>query len=240
MAARSARGRLGGYGTPNLNKLAKQGVSFTRMYTEPSCTPTRTAFLTGRLPVRSHMLEPKVVPPEGAGLNADEVTIAEILSMAGYNTAHIGKWHQGDIEQAYPHNQGFDVANFPLHNQATFGVMHREAEEEAGLCKRVAGKDIHRSTSGQGIGRMRQRFGEGRQPVWPRCAIVIGESQPVVPCGRHSRVAGCGWALVWLKQEAAFDSAERESSSSMNILAARCLSAWKVPINTPNCLRVLR
>jgi arylsulfatase A-like enzyme len=120
-----------GYSTPNLNKLAKQGVSFTRMYTEPSCTPTRTAFLTGRLPVRSHMLEPKVVPPEGAGLNADEVTIAEVLSKAGYNTVHIGKWHQGDIEQAYPHNQGFDVANFPLHNQATFGVMHRDAEVEA-------------------------------------------------------------------------------------------------------------
>ena len=120
-----------GYSTPSLNKLAKQGVSFTRMYSEPSCTPTRAAFLTGRLPVRSHMLEPKVVPPEGTGLNGDEVTIAEVLSKAGYSTAHIGKWHQGDIEQAYPHNQGFDVANFPLHNQATFNLMTEDAEVEA-------------------------------------------------------------------------------------------------------------
>jgi arylsulfatase len=76
------------------------------------------------------MLEPKVAPPEGTGLHRDEVTIAEVLSKAGYNTAHIGKWHQGDIEQAYPHNQGFDVANFPMHNQATFNLMHPEAEVE--------------------------------------------------------------------------------------------------------------
>jgi len=119
-----------GYRTPSLNKLAKESLSLTRMYSEPSCTPTRAAFLTGRLPIRSHMLEAKIVPPEGTGLNKDEVTIAEVLSQAGYNTAHIGKWHQGDIEQAYPHNQGFDTASFPLHNQATFGLMTTSAEEE--------------------------------------------------------------------------------------------------------------
>jgi len=112
-----------GYSTPNINKFADQGISLTRMYTEPSCTPTRAAFLTGRMPTRSHMLEAKIVPPEGTGLNAGEVTIAEVLSAAGYNTAHVGKWHQGDIEQAYPHNQGFDTASFPMHNQATFNLM---------------------------------------------------------------------------------------------------------------------
>lgn len=119
-----------GYRTPNINKLATESMSFSRMYTEPSCTPTRTAFLTGRIPVRSHMLEPKVVPPEGVGLNAKEVTIAEVLKKAGYNTAHVGKWHQGDIKEAMPHNQGFDTAVFPLHNQATFNLMTPEAEIE--------------------------------------------------------------------------------------------------------------
>jgi len=119
-----------GYSTPSINKLASESLSLARMYSEPSCTPTRTAFLTGRLPVRSHMLEPKVVPPEGSGLHKDEITIAEILSKAGYNTSHIGKWHQGDIESALPHNQGFDYAAFPMHNQATFGLMHAEAEQE--------------------------------------------------------------------------------------------------------------
>ena len=119
-----------GYRTPNINKFATQGLTFSRMYAEPSCTPTRAAFLTGRLPIRSHMVEPKVVPPEGSGLNKDEVTIAELLSKSGYNTVHIGKWHQGDIEQAYPHNQGFDVASFAMHNQATFGFMTTDAETE--------------------------------------------------------------------------------------------------------------
>lgn len=117
-----------GYKTPAINQFATEGMSFSRMYTEPSCTPTRTAFLTGRMPVRSHMLEPKIVPPEGTGLNKDEVTIAEVLSQAGYNTAHVGKWHQGDIEQCYPHNQGFDEASFAMHNQATFNFMTKESE----------------------------------------------------------------------------------------------------------------
>ena len=53
----------------------------------------------------------------GEGLPANEVTIAEVLSEAGYATSHVGKWHQGDIEQAHPHNQGFDYAAFPLNQQ---------------------------------------------------------------------------------------------------------------------------
>ena len=100
-----------GFETPNLNRMAKEGLNFTRMYTEPSCTPTRVAFLTGRHPVRCGM---GVVgmPHEMAGLRADEVTIAEVLSGAGYATAHFGKGHLGDIEESYPHNQGFDEALF--------------------------------------------------------------------------------------------------------------------------------
>jgi arylsulfatase A-like enzyme len=119
-----------GYTTPNINALARESMTFSRMYSEPTCTPTRTTILTGRLPVRSHMLEPKIVPPEGTGLHKDEVTIAELMKKAGYNTAHIGKWHQGDIEQAAPQNQGFDTASYPLHNQATFNFMTIESEEE--------------------------------------------------------------------------------------------------------------
>jgi arylsulfatase A-like enzyme len=119
-----------GYSTPNINSFARESLTFSRMYSEPTCTPTRTALLTGRLPVRSHMLEPKIVPPEGTGLHQDEVTLAELLKKVGYNTAHIGKWHQGDIAQAAPHNQGFDTASYPLHNQATFNFMTIESEED--------------------------------------------------------------------------------------------------------------
>jgi len=107
-----------GYSTPNINKLADEGINFTRMYTEPACTPTRVAFLTGRHPVRNGM---GVVgmPHEFSGLAAEEVTIAEVLSDAGYSTAHFGKGHLGDIEESYPYNQGFDEALFTPMNQIT-------------------------------------------------------------------------------------------------------------------------
>lgn len=107
-----------GYHTPNINTLAEEGINFTRMYTEPACTPTRVAFLTGRHPVRNGM---GVVgmPHEFSGLAGDEVTIAEVLSEAGYATAHFGKGHLGDIEESYLHNQGFDEALFTPMNQIT-------------------------------------------------------------------------------------------------------------------------
>lgn len=115
-----------GIKTPNLNKLSDESLNLMRMYTEPSCTPTRAAFLTGRLPVRSGIKEVKVALV-GEGLPTNEVTIAEVLKKSGYNTAHVGKWHQGDIEQAYPHNQGFDYAAFPLHQQVQLSVMTPES-----------------------------------------------------------------------------------------------------------------
>ena len=114
-----------GYDTPNLNQLAAQGISFTRMYTEPSCTPTRAAVLTGRLAVRSGMHKVGF-PVDGIGLHKDEVTIAEVLTRAGYRTAFIGKGHQGDIEQSYLHNQGFDYANFSIYNQYPFIMWHKQ------------------------------------------------------------------------------------------------------------------
>jgi arylsulfatase len=96
--------------------MAEEGILFTRMYSEPACTPTRAAALTGRHPVRNGM---GVVgmPHEFGGLHANEVTIAEVLSEAGYATAHFGKAHLGDVEESYLHNQGFDEALFTPMNQ---------------------------------------------------------------------------------------------------------------------------
>ena len=117
-----------GIRTPSINEFATQGMSLMRMYTEPSCTPTRAAFLTGRHPVRMGLKETKVALV-GEGLPASEVTLAEVLSKAGYNTSHVGKWHQGDIEEAFPHNQGFDYAAFPVHQQVQLSLMTKEAAE---------------------------------------------------------------------------------------------------------------
>jgi arylsulfatase A-like enzyme len=100
-----------------MNKMAEEGINFMRMNTEPSCTPSRAAFMTGRYAVRSGM-HTVSFPIENSGIDADEVTLAEDLSEAGYATAFYGKWHLGDTEPSYAHNQGFDEAFFTPYSRA--------------------------------------------------------------------------------------------------------------------------
>lgn len=120
--------KIRGYDTPNINKMAKEGVTFARMYTEPSSTPTRAAALTGRLPIRTGMFK-VLFPPDDIGLPGEEVTIAEVLSKSGYKTGFFGKAHQGVIKESYPQNQGFDEALTGLYNQ--WGPMMWNASGEA-------------------------------------------------------------------------------------------------------------
>ncbi len=111
-----ALNKVRGFDTPGCNRMAEEGALFTRYYTEPACTPSRAAVITGRHAVRSGMYN-VAFPIEAAGLAAEETTMAEVLSDAGYNTAFYGKWHLGDIEESYPHNQGFDETLFTPYNQ---------------------------------------------------------------------------------------------------------------------------
>jgi arylsulfatase A-like enzyme len=110
--------KIRGYETPNLNRLAADGMLFARMYTEPGCTPSRAASLTGQLAIRTGTWEIGF-PVEYAGLAAENVTLAEVLSDAGYSTGFFGKLHLGDTEESYPHNQGFDEAFWAVYNQVT-------------------------------------------------------------------------------------------------------------------------
>ncbi len=108
-------GDLGCYGggenrgapTPNLDRLATEGIQFMSFYGQPSCTPGRAAAITGRLPIRSGMTQ-VMVPGEGGGLAAGEWTIASVLKTAGYDTIQIGKWHLGEADYAMPTTHGFD------------------------------------------------------------------------------------------------------------------------------------
>jgi len=118
-----------GYKTPHINKLADESMRFARMYTEPSCTPTRVAFMTGRQPYRNGMGD-TAVDIAGFGLAGKEVTLAEVLSESGYNTVHIGKWHMGDIMEAWPNHQGFDFASFPIHQQGQLTIFNDDAANE--------------------------------------------------------------------------------------------------------------
>lgn len=136
--------KVRGFETPNMNTMAKEGMNMMRMYTEPSCTPTRADAMTGRYAVRTGM-HTVSFPIENSGLDAEEVTIAEVLSEAGYSTAFYGKWHLGDTESSYAHNQGFDEAFFTPYNQVP-SMWVREAEANnvvTGLYPELYGEDIY-------------------------------------------------------------------------------------------------
>lgn len=115
------------YRTPNLERLAREGLSFTQAYAAaPVCTPTRTAILSGQAPARSHITYwtlrkdtdtsaefPGLRPPKWDvnGLQPEDTTLPELLQQAGYRTIHVGKAHFGAVGTpgADPRNLGFDV-----------------------------------------------------------------------------------------------------------------------------------
>ncbi|GIW78239.1 MAG: arylsulfatase [Gemmatales bacterium] len=97
-----------GYQTPNLDRMAKEGMKFTDFYVGRSfCTPSRAALLTGCIPTRVG-IGGNFGPRSTTGLNPDEMTIAEVLKQKNYATAIFGKWHLGHLPKFLPTNQGFD------------------------------------------------------------------------------------------------------------------------------------
>jgi arylsulfatase len=105
-------GDFGVYGgtipTPRIDKLASEGLRFNDYNVEVQCTPTRSAILTGRHPVRSGTYKVPLPGQGKAGIAPWEYTIADLLSDAGYATALFGKWHLGETEGRLPNDQGFD------------------------------------------------------------------------------------------------------------------------------------
>jgi arylsulfatase A-like enzyme len=108
---------LSGYGrkdykTPNLDKLASEGIKFINAYAAaPVCTPTRTAFMTGRYSARLQIgLREPAIPgrDNGIGLSPETPSVATLLKNAGYETALIGKWHLGFVSEFGPNKNGFD------------------------------------------------------------------------------------------------------------------------------------
>ncbi len=109
-------GDLGSYGggaqrgaaTPQLDQLAAEGFRFTNFMVESECTPSRSALMTGRLPIRSGTTRAIPVPGLPQGLAPWEVTIAELLRQADYQTVMFGKWHLGYDQERLPTAQGFE------------------------------------------------------------------------------------------------------------------------------------
>lgn len=114
------RGMMG-YKTPNIDRIAEEGVGFTDYYGQQSCTAGRAAFLGGNVPVRTGMTKVGM-PGAKEGWQKSDVTIATVMKSLGYNTGQFGKNHQGDRDEHLPTMHGFDEF---------FGnLYHLNAEEE--------------------------------------------------------------------------------------------------------------
>ena len=125
-------GYHGGEGivTPNIDKLAKEGVQLDTFYAQPMCTPSRAALMTGRYPMRYGLQTFVITPGQHYGLPTDERTIAEAFKESGYSTYALGKWHLGHSKKEYwPQNRGFDyfygstIGNIDYYTKERNGVM---------------------------------------------------------------------------------------------------------------------
>jgi len=114
------RGMMG-YTTPNIDRIAKEGLSFTDYYGQQSCTAGRAAFLGGNVPVRTGMTKVGL-PGAKEGWQKTDVTIAAVMKGMGYATGQFGKNHQGDRDEHLPTNHGFD--------EFMGNLYHLNAEEE--------------------------------------------------------------------------------------------------------------
>ncbi len=109
--------------TPNIDKMAAAGMTFFSFYAQPSCTPGRTAMITGRIPNRSG-LTTVVFQGQGSGQPKAEWTCGAVMRTAGYKTYFTGKWHLGEAGFALPNAHGYDVLEhaFLYHcNAYTYG-----------------------------------------------------------------------------------------------------------------------
>jgi arylsulfatase len=116
----NSRGMMG-YKTPNIDRLAREGLSFTDYYGQQSCTAGRAAFIGGNVPVRTGMTKVGL-PGAKEGWQKTDVTMATVMKSLGYATGHFGKNHQGDRDEHLPTMHGFD--------EFLGNLYHLNAEEE--------------------------------------------------------------------------------------------------------------
>lgn len=124
--------------TPTIDRLAKEGVELNRFYAHPTCSPTRSALVTGKSPLRLGFLSP-LSKNNRLGLPLSESTIADYFKQNGYQTNLIGKWHLGRFSKDYlPNNRGFDH----FYGYLTGGVGHYDHIHGGGLDWQRNGKTI--------------------------------------------------------------------------------------------------
>jgi arylsulfatase len=203
-------GEIGVYGggvmrgapTPNIDSIATEGVQLTNFNVEAECTPSRTALMTGRYGIRTRQRPDG--PPRGVwyGITKWEITLAEMLSDAGYVNGIFGKWHLGDTEGRFPTDQGFDEwiglprssdrAFWPDSNSFTPGshpdavfthvmtAKRGETPRNLGVYDREKRKTIDREITDQSIDFMKRKA-EGEQPFF----VYLAYTQTHEPVDPH-------------------------------------------------------
>ena len=149
-----------GAATPNINKLASEGLALTSTYSQPTCTPTRSAMMTGRLPMRTGLIRPILA---GDTLTKNpwqgEKSVATILSKSGYHTILTGKWHTGELKGMRPFEVGFDEFQgyYASQKELTQQFDYRRYpdlvldKEKLAKFKKVSGKiDMYYGSKGNG------------------------------------------------------------------------------------------
>ena len=178
-----------GYTTPNIDKIANEGMKFTDYYAEQSCTAGRSTFITGQSSLRTG-LSKVGLPGANAGMQAADVTIASALKDQGYSTGQFGKNHLGDRDEFLPTAHGFDEffgnlyhlnaeeepENFNYPRDPAFrkqfgprGVIKSSADgkvEELGPLNRKRMETIDDETSAAAIDFMRRKHDEGKAVLY--------------------------------------------------------------------------
>ena len=188
--------------TPNLDRLASEGIRITSFYaTQAVCTSSRTALLTGCYPNRLGLGGSALGPKSPKGLNPKEQTIAELLKDAGYHTGISGKWHLGDHGQFLPPNHGFDESLILPYSNDMWPLGQSRGQPRAGY------PELYWIESGI-VG---EKFGTwsdmdkalGKQFDWAEIFLkkqktgkpfflYIAPSMPHVPLGRNPEYKGKG------------------------------------------------
>ena len=161
-----------GYRTPNIDRIAREGMIFTDYYAEQSCTAGRSSFITGQCTFRTG-LSKVGVPGATVGLQKEDPTIAELLKNHGYSTGQFGKNHLGDMNAFLPTAHGFDEF---------FGnLYHLNAEEEPEQ-RTYPGEDFKRRFGPRGVLRCKatDKDDPSEQPRWGRVGRqLIADTGPL-------------------------------------------------------------
>ncbi len=134
-----------GYETPNIDRLAREGMIFTDAYGQQSCTAGRAAFITGQSPFRTGLTKVGL-PGSDLGLQSEDPTIAELLKPHGYATGQFGKNHLGDLDEHLPTNHGFDEFIGSLyHLNASEEPEHEDYPKDPEFLRKFGARGVIRS-----------------------------------------------------------------------------------------------